>query len=166
MVKLARQTIALALLLAFTAGHTALLPALLASGAWLDDDHAVRLVSSGGHLDVVLSHHDGTAHVAEPAASFHHEHQHGWTAQMLVAMAAAPSSGDGDHVIHLLLGGQVTTERALPRVPSASTMVALAPPTAHLVVLAALPVTSPVAAARPPTVSQLLLALRTTVLVV
>ena len=164
--KLARQTIALVLLLAFAASHTALLPALLASGAWLDDDHEVSLVSSGGHLDVVLSHHDGTAHAATPSASFHHEHRHGLTAQMLVAMAEAPSSGDGDHVIHLLLGGQVATERVLPSVAPASTTIALSPPTAFLIVLTALPVASPVAAVRPPPVSQLLLALRTTVLVV
>lgn len=164
--KLVRQLIALVLLLVFAASNTALLPTVLTAVTWLDHDHAVSLVASGDRLEVVLSHHGEEKLTAEPSASLHPEHRHSWTTEMLVSLSDAPDSGKGDHVIPLLLGGQVATERVFSNLPSASPISALSLPTTQLVTLTTLPAISPVAAARPPPVSQLLLSLRTTVLVV
>lgn len=163
-----RQAVASILLLAFAANHTALLPALLATAAWLDTDHAVSLVASGDHLEVVLSHHDGQAHASALPSASQPEHRHGWTTRMLVSLAEAPAAGDADHVVQFALGGQVATEHLSTTLPVATPTGALCPPTAQLVTLTltARPAISPAVAARPPPVSQLLLSLRTTVLVV
>jgi len=165
-VSIVRQAVALVLLLAFAANHTVLLPALLASGAWLDTDHAVCLVASGDRLEVVLSHHDGQAHAnALPSAS-QPEHRHGWTTRMLVSLAEAPTAGDADHVIQFALDSQDATEQLSATLPVPTPAGALCPPTTQLVTLTTKPAISPAVAARPPPVSQLLLSLRTTVLVV
>lgn len=164
--RIVRQAVALVLLLAFAANYTALLPALLAAGAWLDNDHAVSLVASGDHLEVVLSHHDGQAHADAPPSDAQPEHRHGWTTRTLLSLADAPAAGDADHVVQFALGGQLATEHFSAALPVATPTGALCPPTAQLVTLTTRPAISPAVAARPPPVSQLLLSLRTTVLVV
>lgn len=161
-----RQAIASFLLLVFAANYTALLPALLAAGAWLDTDHAVSLVASGGQMEVVLSHHNGHTHADASPSAAQPEHRHGWTTRMLVSLAEAPAAGDADHVVQFALGGQVATEHLSTTLPVSTPTGALCPPTTQLVTLTTRPAISPAVAARPPPVSQLLLSLRTTVLVV
>lgn len=164
--KIARRAVALVLLLAFAANYTALLPALLVSGAWLDNDHTVSFVASGEHLEVVLSHHDRKAHADVQPTALEQEHRHGWTSRVLVSLAEAPAAGNADHVIQFVSGGQAATEHFNVVLPVPTTTDVLCPPTVQLVMLTVGPAILPVVAARPPPVSQLLLSLRTIVLVV
>ncbi len=143
------------LLLGFAASNPAVLPALLTASAWLDGDHAVSVSASPGHLEVVLSHHDEDAH----------QHQHGWAAEVLVSLAET-SPPESDHVISFELSSPVATKHCNTALPVATPGDTLYPPTAQLGTLTTWPAIPPVAAARPPPVSELLLSLRTTVLVV
>ena len=163
--KRARPFIAVLLLLGFAASNPVVLPALLTAGAWLDGDHAVHVSASPGRLEVVLSHHDEDTHAAGHHPNSTHQHQHGWATAVLVAVAAT-SAPESDHVLGFQLSTLLATEHPNPALPVATPSDTLSPPTAQLVTLTTLPAVAPVAAARPPPVSHLLVSLRTTVLVV
>lgn len=153
------------LLLGFAASNPAVLPALLTASAWLDGDHAVSVSASPGHLEIVLSHHDGDAHAAAHHPDSAHQHQHGWAAEALVSLAAT-SAPESDHVLGFELSNLLATEHLNTALPVATPSDTPALPTPQLVTLTTWPATPPVAAARPPPVSHLLVSLRTTVLVV
>ena len=160
-----KAIIAVCLLLTFAASNTALLPTVVAAVTWLDHDHAVSLVATDGHLDIVLSHSDGETHAAARRADSQHKHEHGWMTEMMVSLAAPPTP-DCDHVIHFTLSGQISPGHVNYALPVVTPTVALGPPMVQILALPTLSTVQPVAAARPPPVSELLLSLRTIVLLV